>query len=365
MAEAQPTPDAEPTVIGEAEVPAEPPEPALAPRRSGFIGPVAGGAIAAALGFGLSMYVLPQGWQPAADMTGLVAEQEARITKLESDLAALKTAKPVDDTRIPALETGLAELRAGLADNIPRLDDLETRLAAVEAMPMGAGGISPAALTALQADLAALKSQVATGTGGNSAVLAEVEAAAKAAEDRLAKAEAEAAALQADAEKMARAARVTATLGRVQAALEAGTPFAKIAVELEAAGVTLPSELKDAAEKGVPALSALRDAYPEAARAALEASLRANPGEGWTGRLGSFLQSQTGARSLTPREGTDPDAVLSRAEAALATGDLARVLTELDGLPPEGQAAMAAWVAGVQARIGAEAALASLMEANP
>jgi hypothetical protein len=79
--------------------------------------------------------------------------------------------------------------------------------------------------------------------------------------------------------------------------------------------------------------------------------------------VGSFLRSQTGARSLTPREGDDPDAVLSRAEAILAEGRPADTLTELAALPPEGQAAMTEWSSRVQLHLAGLDALQALRTA--
>ena len=72
------------------------------------------------------------------------------------------------------------------------------------------------------------------------------------------------------------------------------------------------------------------------------------------------MRSQTGARSLTPREGTGPDAVLSRAEAAVNTGDIATALAELAALPPEAVTAAASWRAQAELRLAAEAAVADL-----
>jgi hypothetical protein len=83
-------------------------------------------------------------------------------------------------------------------------------------------------------------------------------------------------------------------------------------------------------------------------------------GESWTERAMSFLQSTTGARSMTPREGTDPDAVLSRAEAALGAGDLDLSLTEIAALPAVAQEAMAGWTTQAKTRQDALAAVAEL-----
>jgi hypothetical protein len=79
------------------------------------------------------------------------------------------------------------------------------------------------------------------------------------------------------------------------------------------------------------------------------------------GRITAFLRAQTGARSLTPREGNDPDAILSRAEAALREGDLVATLAELDALPAEGAARLAEWRAQAEARLAASQAVAELV----
>jgi len=56
---------------------------------------------------------------------------------------------------------------------------------------------------------------------------------------------------------------------------------------------------------------------------------------------------------LTPREGDDPDAVLSRAEAALRDGRVDETLALIATLPAEGQAAMMDWgeTAGMHAKV--------------
>ncbi len=78
------------------------------------------------------------------------------------------------------------------------------------------------------------------------------------------------------------------------------------------------------------------------------------------GGVGAFLRRQLSIRSTAPREGTDPDAVLARAEAALGQGRLGVALREVEGLPEPARAAMAGWIAEAEARAGAEAALAGL-----
>jgi hypothetical protein len=82
-------------------------------------------------------------------------------------------------------------------------------------------------------------------------------------------------------------------------------------------------------------------------------------------RFGAFLRSQTGARSTAPRAGDDPDAVLSRAEGALAEGQIAAALTLLEALPEAGRAEVAAWRAAAEARLAAVDAAEALAAALP
>ena len=124
------------------------------------------------------------------------------------------------------------------------------------------------------------------------------------------------------------------------------------------------STLGDRAATGLPSVTQLRETFPAAARAALESALRANMGESWTDRVSSFLRSQTGLRSLTPRQGDDPDAILSRAEAALATGDVAAALTELETLPDSAKPPLADWTAQARIRTEGAAALAAMAGAQ-
>ena len=102
----------------------------------------------------------------------------------------------------------------------------------------------------------------------------------------------------------------------------------------------------------------MQASFADAARAGLGASL----GAGDTGgsALGNFLRAQTGARSVEPREGGDPDAVLSRADAAVARGDIAAALAEIDVLPEPGRAAMKGWTDQARAWQAASGAVAGL-----
>ena len=328
--------------------------PVPAPARRGgvsaFLGMVLGGVIAAAAGFGLARYMpdlLPMGTATPDPALQAQAEELAALREQVASLAARPAASGDLEARLAALE------QAAPTEDDARLTAIEAALAEVLARPAATGGV-PAQLTA---DVAAMKDQIAAlGSGG--VVSADVTAAVEAAEARLKQAEERAAELAATAEAAGLAARRAAALDRIAAALDSGAPFAAALRDLPADAVA--PVLADNAAAGLPTVAALRDGFADPARAALEAALRANMGESWTERVSNFLRSQTGLRSLSPRDGDDPDAVLSRAEAALGQGKLAEALVELEKLPEAGKPALADWVAQAQVRIEAEAAFAAL-----
>ena len=316
------------------------PEAKPARRSGGLLALLLGGAIAAGLGFGAAQLV-PQGWPLAS-----TAEMERKLAEQANDLAQLQT-------RLATLES------QPLPDFSPLMDTLATlngRVADLETGPAERAedtAAITAAIAQLQADLAALQA--------SGPVPANITALAAEAEARLQEAEEQANRLKAEAEALNLAAERRIALAALRAAVESGAPFGP---ELAALGPDVPPLLSQAAETGVPSLATLQDSFAEAARAALEAALRADMGDSWTDRAMSFFRTQTGARSLTPREGSDPDAILSRAEAALAKGDLVTTLAELDGLPEVARTAMSDWRAMADQRLQALTALRELAETN-
>jgi hypothetical protein len=264
---------------------------------------VLGGVVAAGAGFGLARAMpdlLPMG-SGAADVSATLQDQAAQIAALKEQIASLPTPDAGLADRVAALETATpAPFDTTALDQ--RLTALEGRLGSIESQPIDGTGASPALL----ADVAALKQQIANlGTGGT--VPADVIAAVDAAEARLAEAEARATALAEQSAAAALATTRAAAVSRIAAALDSGAPYSSALPDL--AGADLPPVLADNAAAGLPTTADLQDSFAPAARDALEAALRANMGEIWTERVSSFLRSQTGLRSLTPREGDDPDAV--------------------------------------------------------
>lgn len=334
------------------------PAKAVAKSGPGFVPLVLGGVVAAAIGFGLAQFA-PEGWPlpGASPLQVQLTDQAAEIATLRAQLEAI----PLPDTS--AMTTELEQIRATAAnalevaqqaataapeagpDMAPEIDALTSRLAALEQRPTPTATANPAALEALRADIATLRS-------GLEAQKANADSLVEAAEIARAAAAAE-----------AQTVLLQASLTKVEAAMQNGLPFVAELAALADAGVTVPETLTNNAEAGLPTLATLSEGFDAPARAALKESLRGDMGSTWGERFGSFMRSQTGARSLTPQEGDDPDAVLSRADAAVAAGDLQTALTEIAALPDAAQAALADWVAQVKLRNDAQAATAELSAA--
>jgi hypothetical protein len=291
---------------------------------------------------------------------------------------------------VVALETRLAESEATLAALRGELEALKSGLTEVQARP---AGLSADALAPLQASIdAATQSEAAKAEAVETLAsrLSALERAAAAAPDGTIP-DTALAGLQAQIDEVRRTseeaqgalddvvARLTAleqtpapdaapvaanTLGEIAAALETGQPFASALLALREARPDAEGlEMLALHANGVLTLTALQAGFPDAARAALSAARATEAAEGETSsRLGAFFRDQLGMRSLSPQDGSDADAVLSRAEAALTSGDLGATVSELAGLPDSAKPAMADWLAAAQARLDALAALAALQE---
>lgn len=295
-------------------------------KTSVFLPLVLGGIIAGGLGFMASEY----------DVFG---NADADITtKLRGDLNA-------QQERIAALE----QVEAPTVDLSPiedQLSEIETRIAALEERPavVVPEGVDGDAVAAYAAELSALKEAAAAQRSEIEALIANAKSVEEATADA------------------ARTANGQAAIAKIVSALDAGQPFADAVATLQ--GLDLgdidPALINPSAE-GVATLSTLQSDFPDQARAALAAARAAGTEEGQQG-IGGFLTRSLGVRSVAPREGDDPDAVLSRAEAAIKSGDLATTLTELDTLPEDAQAVIADWRAAADARVEARAAADALAQ---
>ncbi len=344
------------------------PEPQPGPGAGSLI---LGGVVAAVIGAGAALYAVPllppqlAGWvqAPQPDTAGInsvVSAQGARIDTLAATIESLKSAPP--QAAAPSgLQAAIDESAANLRSLQEGLQALTDRVVALETRPVAQAAETETGpgpdLAALRADLEALRGRV-DGLGNGQQIQEQIAAAAAQMKGEVEAAQGQAAQIGASVEAAAKRSLAQAAVARVGAAVQAGAPLAPALADAEAAGLSVPAALR----ADVPSLLSLQTSFPEAARPALKAARKAVAGSGIGERLGAFLIAQTGARSLTPHEGTDPDAVMSRAQAAVDAGDLARALQELGGLPEAGQAMMSGWITGAQKRIAAADAVAELAQ---
>ncbi|MBV0913447.1 COG4223 family protein [Anianabacter salinae] len=323
-----------------------PPAPAQegAPRQSAL--PMVFGGMAAGLVGALLLY--------GAAITGLVdlgsRDTAARVDALEAEISDLSgrmdnladTVASVSDEAGQIAEdlTASAEsLRADIAALTQRLEEIEVQPIPEAELP--------------QEVVNAYERRFADMQAGLDARLSEIETAADRASE-----------VEAAAETRANAAAARAALAEVNGALQSGGPFAAPLEEIaERTDAEIPAILSQTAAEGIPSEADIVEGFPPAARAALVASLAALAESGEIGGLQAFMRTQFGARSLEPQEGDDPDAVLSRAEAAVRAGDIGGALTEIEALPDAGQAELAAWADMARLRRDALAAADTLSPA--
>ena len=326
---------------------APPPQQRTEPRRSIFWPLVAGGVIAGVLGFAASeMNVL----NTRVDTNQIEDTMEAQSARI----AALESAEPAtpEATDLSGVETSLGALSETIAEMSETVTALEARLAELEdrPLPTAPDGADQAAADYAEA-FEALKASIEAQNQEIAAQKAEID-------DLITNAQT----VEEATADAARAAAVQAALAKVTAAVSSGASYQTAVEELTESGVEdVPEALERNAADGVPALLELQTDFPGAARDALSAT-RAAGNDGGGDGFGGFLRRQLGARSVAPREGTDPDAVLSRAEDAVRQGRVGDALTEIETLPPEAQAAMEDWIARARARAEAEAAVQALYQ---
>ncbi len=352
------------------------------PRRGGAIGLVLGGALAAGLGYGAAWYGLVGGADDG-EIRAAVSAQDEEIGKLRKALESTRREAGEKITkaeeRYAALDKALAQIRADLSrlgnetgdlreqmkaiaahqkEISGRIESLEKRVSEIEKRPIAdAEGAVAAAVAAYEQEIEDLRQRLEAQSRKFEALNREIE-------KKIAEALAQAEKISKRTARSSALAEAESALARIRGAIETGGGFREALDTISRMlGITPPPALTEAAEKGVTPLAELQAEFPEMARAALAASLRAAPADSPVERLGAFLKSQVAPRSLEPREGDDPDAVLSRAEAALRAGDLEKALAILDALPEPGKAAMESWIAKARERLEAIGALEELQKA--
>ena len=288
------------------------------------------------------------------------------IAGLTDDIAAIRE----------SIEAARAEAAQGVENLTLRHDSLDVRVSTLEKRPI-AENLSDDAIAAYERELDGVRRDLAaerdtvreefdaliaeqgermTGIVNDEraridALLAEAQAMvddAKLVSEQTAQ-------IQVEANRAQVVAAAQSAIALVRGALNEGQPYADNLAPISEAGLEIPAALSDPAPDGVATQGTLLADFPAAARDALDAARHADPES--TRGLGAFLKRELGARSTTPQEGDDADAILSRAEAALKREDLSTALTELQALPDPAAEAMANWVELATVRRDALAAL--------
>jgi len=276
--------------------------------------------------------------------------------KLSAEIEAARAAAGTAD--LTAVNQKLAALEAGLADEATQLETLKGQIAGT------AGKLSDEALGRIDAykgAVEALRGEMGNVRDSVTGLSTRLDAVESRAGREVEAAQAKVAEIEQQAETRLSAAAVAADLAEIRAAVAGGQPFAQpLATLAGQGGATPPESLSAAAESGVATLSSLRESYPDAAHAAIRASIMASAGSGVLARSRAFVAAQVSSRSLTPQTGQGTDAVLSRMEERLRQDDLDGLLAEAENLPSEAAAAMGDWLAAARKRAAAIDGLAAL-----
>ena len=322
-------------------------------QKVGFVPLVLGGVIAGGLGFGAAYFTFGQ------QGLNLTTDLSVRLSALEAQVSGLPTEVP-DITPVEAavaairddLSAQIAEISTSLDAQIAAFDD---RVVGIERAPSADGTLPESAVASWQQELDVLRAEIA-------AQQSRMQEIADSAQSELDAARAAAQAVEQNAAEAAQQTVARAALARVQVALDSGTPFDTALADLAASGTVIPDTLAKVAADGVPTIATLREEFPAAARAALSAARSEGLADTNANALTAFLRNQLGVRSVVPKDGDDPDAILSRAEAALADSRLTDALAEVASLPEVARGEMSSWVSLAEARAAAMSTVESLAQ---
>jgi hypothetical protein len=287
------------------------------------------------------------------------AAVDAAATRLDGEIAAVK--ESVEQLGTSDAPQQLARLQSALDGQGAELATLKEQLSGAEATTGQLSEEAVARIDVYRAELDGLRAEVGTLQDRVAGFTAEVGRAVQNAEREIESARTQVETARTEADTRLSAAEADTNLALIRAAIESGTPFeAPVAALQQRAEVTIPPGLTAAAPTGVATMARLRDDFSDAAHAAIRSSIMAGAGDGVIARTRAFFGAQVASRSLAPRDGVSPDAVLSRVEDRLRQDDLDGALTEAGQLPSEAQAAIGTWLAAARLRAGAVDGLTEL-----
>ena len=296
----------------------------------------------------------------ATDFEARLATQSDEISALNTLIASYDDTTALQDLQaqidgMRTIVTDLAALQVEIEQLFGVQNETIDRVAALEEKLTSQSGSTPAANAEITRYATALKLVQTQISEQNNAI----------AEQRAGIAELSAAVelTQQETKSATHQSLTDGTISQVIGALESGAPFAFAIAGLQDFETLLTPALVAAAPYGVPTADALARAFPEQSRTALIAARTTSTSQASSSnRVGDFLRSQLGMRSITPRAGNDPDAVLSRAEAAIQAGQVSNALSALTALPDSARTSMAGWIEQAELRQAAQLAVAALSQ---
>ncbi|MCY4290355.1 MAG: hypothetical protein OXC72_01160 [Roseovarius sp.] len=352
------------------ETPKNSPHSSIPARQYGARFFLLGVVLPAATGFGAALAVSYYGIPPVPSqfeqlMEEKIAAQSAEINALRADLAGLYTEQgPVNErlSETVAVIEGLSDRLSEHDSSLERLKGLTERIATVEAFvelleirllengnrqfpeappPVGISD-NAREITSLREELQLAISELAFIKNQVGAINLEKSQPASVNPN----------ASGTSTKKMA--------INRALAAIDTGSGLDAALGDMESAGLEVPEELHGISKGGVASIAEISGDFPEAARNALTEIRKSATKSGGIDGLNAFLSNMVNIRSLAPREGSDPDAILSRAEHAVQTGRLSDALMEIEKLPAEGLSEFSIWIENLSRRLDAIAMIQSM-----
>ena len=138
---------------------------------------------------------------------------------------------------------------------------------------------------------------------------------------------------------------ISINLNELLRALSEGKPFwtslSNITNELN---LELSKEMEQNAVVGIKSIDDLRESFPQNARRVLKAIERSDSPETLKNKIILYIKSHVITRSLKPINGNSVNAILSRAEKNLKSGNLEQALVELEPLSKNLKTVMESWL---------------------
>ena len=328
---------AEPKESASKPTPPKMPVPAEPEREFAFGAAIAGAVLGLAAAYGLALL----GYWPSAPAP--VLQADPRLAQLGSAIPELQTVTQTTQSELSALNARVAGLeKAGgtAVASAPPVDlgGVQADIAALSARVDGLGAAPTNAVAATDVD--ALKTDLAgfgTRLDELGARIGTTEAGVRTLETSVT---ATTAALAEQPADVGAVLQLPLVLSGFESAFATGRPYETELAALRAAvpDAAIPTDIANGATTGLTRPDVIASQFATVLPAML-AGRPANPDAGWQDGALDWLRSAIALRPTGELSGDDPEAVVSRLEAAIARRDYAAAETLMAGLPEPMQAA--------------------------